>query len=107
MDRDDLVIPEGTTWARGWRVTYNGAPIGPEWTTRAQIRARAGGADVLHTFAADVVDGCAVIAADPDETLGWTWDLARYDVTVTSPDGVVIRVAEGRAVYRRGVTRDE
>lgn len=101
----NLTIEQGTTFSHGWAVTYNGDPIDDTWTVAAQARAGYASA-VLHEFAATVnEDGSVVIAVEPEESSAWSWRTAIYDVEVTSPDDVVLRVANGRISVSPEVTR--
>lgn len=104
--KSDLTIEQGTTWSHGWAVTYNGDPIDDTWDARSQIRKTIETVSTLHEFAASVnPDGSVVIAVDPDDSSDWTWRGGVYDVEVESPDGVVLRVAQGKIKVIPEVTR--
>lgn len=102
----DLEIEQGTTWAHGWAVTYNGQPVDDTWVARGQIRRVATAAEVLHTFAATVDGGGnVVVAVEPDQSSAWAWRTGVYDVEVENPDGTVLRVASGKVLVSPEVTR--
>lgn len=116
---EDLVIPQGKTW------------VGPTWallgednspmsmvglTVKAQVRATARDAQVLHewsTAAGNVLvrepldiefDGTTIATAGfaltvaPAVSTAWAWRTAVYDVEVTNPDGTVWGIVEESAV---------
>lgn len=94
-----LKIPQGATWAHGWIVNYNGAPIDATWAARSQVRKTVTSSTVLHEFTASVTpEGAVVLAVEPDESSAWTWREGVYDVEVESPDGIVLRVVDASSV---------
>ena len=77
-----------------------------DWVVRGQIRAKAGGATVLADI--DVVtSGTDVVLRVPHSaSSSWAFRTGRYDVELTSPDGLnVIRLLEGAVIVRPEVTR--
>jgi hypothetical protein len=46
------------------------------------------------------------MSVGPADSSAWTWRSAHYDLEVTSPDGDVIRMLEGRIRVSPEVTRD-
>lgn len=104
--KTDIIIPQGTDWSRGWAVTVNGAPIDDTWTIRSQIRRKPRSTRILHTLAASVVGGNAVIAVAPEDSIPWTWRCGVYDVEIVNADeSLTLRVAQGSVTVDPEVTR--
>lgn len=105
--RTDLSIEQGTTWARGWAVTYNGAPINNTWTARSQVRTAASStAKILHEFNAGVdANGNVIIGVSPEESAAWDWTSGVFDVKVVNASKTVeLRVVRGKVRVSPGVT---
>lgn len=112
MRRDDLTIEQGTTWAYSWPITVDGASVDlADWSARAQIRTSVMSPAVLYEWStakgnATFSDSKVTLSLTPQETSAWTWIDAVYDIEVTDPLGRVARIAGGRVVVSREVTRD-
>lgn len=106
-----LVIHQGTTWEKRWRITdpTTGTPRDlTAWTARGQIRASHSDADTLHEWADDITcdeDGYVTIAVDPVTSSGWAWRDAVYDIELIDPIGKVARIAQGAVRVSAEVTR--
>jgi hypothetical protein len=110
--RDDLTIEQGTTWAFSWPITVDGASVDlADWSARAQIRRAVQSPTVLYEWStakgnATLTNSSVTLSLAPEETSAWTWIDAVYDIEVTDPLGRVARIAGGRVVISREVTRD-
>ena len=107
-----LVIHQGTTWEKRWRITdpTTGTPRDiSEWAARGQIRADHSVATTLHEWTEDDVtcdeDGYVTIALTPAESSLWDWRDAVYDVELIDPTGKVARIAQGAVRVSAEVTR--
>lgn len=107
-----LVIHQGTTWERRWRITDpdTGTPRDlTEWSARGQIRADHSAAAVLHEWTPDALtcdeDGYVTAAITPAESATWGWRDAVYDVELLDPIGRVVRIAQGAVRVSPEVTR--
>lgn len=105
-----LVIEQGTTWEKRWRITDpdSGLPRDlTEWSARGQIRADHSAADVLYEWT-DItcdVDGYVTISVTPTESSAWAWRDGVYDVELVDPTGRVTRIAQGAVRVSAEVTR--
>lgn len=105
-----LVIQQGTTWERRWRITdpESGEPRDlSEWTARGQIRISHAEDTVLYEWT-DIdcdADGYVTIAVTPTESSAWTWRDAVYDLELVDPTGRVARIAQGAVRVSAEVTR--
>lgn len=103
----NLDIEQGVDWTHGWFVRYNSVAITSAWVAHSQIRRHTKSTNVLHEFDIVVNDnGTVVVSVDNDESMLWKWDAGVYDVFVTSPDDVQLRIAEGKVTLHRAVTRE-
>lgn len=107
-----LVIEQGTTWTRRWRITdpTNGTPRDlTEWTARAQVRAQITDAATLFEFEDDGItcdsDGYVTLAVTPVQSAAWTWRDGYFDVELVDPTGQVARIAQGAVRVSPEVTR--
>ena len=103
-----IVVDQGADYALIIPVldADNAAVDVEDWLVSGQIRAQLGGATVLAEL--DVAPlGTDVVLRIPHATSsGWVFRNGRYDIEITSPDGLnVIRLLEGVVVVRREVTR--
>lgn len=114
--RDDLVIPQGSTWNRSWTVTdANNNPLTiTGWSVRSQIRSSATSPVVLFewntTAGAGIgtasVSGSTVtitLTGTTDSAL-WTFMTGVYDVVLTDPSGHPTRIVEGSIRITPSVT---
>jgi len=105
-----LVIYQGTTWEKRWRVTDPGTGVPrdlSEWSARGQMRANHSDDTVLHEWT-DIdcdEDGYVTIAVTPAESSAWTWRDAVYDIELIDPTGRVARIAQGAVRVSAEVTR--
>lgn len=107
--KTDLVVEQGTTWAHGWRVTYDGDLVDDTWTVAAQIRDTADkDGELLYEFTASVSDaGDVVIGVPHADSSAWDFLGGYYDVEITNAGGTVrLRVAGGAVSVSREVTDD-
>lgn len=114
LRNDNLVIPQGTTWAVRWPfVDENSESIDlVGWTVRSHVRRRINSPDTLHEWSTEI--GNATITGDfiefrvtPEESSNWTWvnTKAVFDVEAISPQGEVFRVTQGTITISPEVTR--
>lgn len=110
--RATLVIHQGTTWERRWRITDpdTGTPRDlTEWSARGQIRADHSTAAVLFEWAGDAItcdaDGYVTVTVTPTESSAWGWNFGVYDIELLDPIGRVVRIAQGAVRVSREVTR--
>lgn len=107
-----LVIEQGTTWTRRWRIT-DPATSTPrdltEWTARAQIRAQIADSTPLFEFAGDGItcdsDGYVTLTVTPVQSSAWTWRDGVFDVELVDPTGRVTRISQGAVRVSAEVTR--
>lgn len=105
-----LVIQQGTTWERRWRITdpATGVPRDlTEWSARGQIRDDITDETPLYEWV-DIVcdaDGYVTVAVTPAESSAWTWREGIYDIELVDPAGRVVRVAQGAVRVSPEVTR--
>lgn len=110
----DLTVEQGATWWQSFLLNIDGEPaLTTGWTARAQARYSVSHPETLHEWSTEL--GNIVIDPDthqltmsvgPADSSAWTWRSAHYDLEVTSPDGDVIRMLEGRIRVSPEVTRD-
>lgn len=103
-----LVIDQGSDYALTIPVfDENEAPITvDDWTASGQIRATASSAEVLAELDVNPSGTNVVLRIPHITSSAWTFRTGRYDVELTSPDGVnVTRILEGLVVVRRETTR--
>jgi hypothetical protein len=107
-----LVIHQGTTWAKRWRITdpASGVPRDlTEWSARGQIRADHSAVTVLYEWATDALtcdaDGYVTATISSTESTAWGWRDGVYDVELIDPIGRVARIAQGAVRVSPEVTR--
>jgi hypothetical protein len=105
-----LVIPQGTTWIRRWRISDpdTGEPRDlTNWTARGSIRATVDAATVLYAFPNIAPDpsGYITITVLPAESSTWVWRYGVYDIELVDPLGRVARVSQGAVRVSPEVTR--
>lgn len=107
-----LVIHQGTTWQKRWRITDPGTGTPrdlSEWTARGQIRADHSDAETLHEWTdGDITcdaDGYVTVTVGPAVSSAWAWRDAVYDVELVDPAGLVARIAQGAVRVSAEVTR--
>lgn len=111
MRVDDLTIEQGTTWSMAWPITVESAPVDlTGWTVRAQIRPDVSSSTVLFEWSttlhnATVTGSKVTLSLTPQDSAGWTWTDAVYDVHLTDLVGRVARVTGGAVVVSHEVTR--
>lgn len=107
----DLVIPQGTSWTMGWKLTSDGQPlVDSTWTGHAQVRETAEGDVVLHEWASAngtftiADDGTIILSVTAATSSAWLWRWGVYDVEVSK--GVTThRILEGSVTVDPEVTR--
>lgn len=123
MERYDLDIPEGCTWATIFHHDDNGAPVDLTGYTAAMAVAPFAGAEPRMTFTTESghivlgADGSIRILLSPDDSrslmerylLDPPTDLGPrmvlvYDIKLSAPDDTVICPVGGRAIIHREVT---
>lgn len=107
-----LVIPQGTTWQRRWRVSDpdTGTPRDlSEWTARGQIRANYAATAVLFEWTGDGIecdaDGYVTVTVNPTDSSAWGWRDGMYDIELIDPAGRVARIAQGAVRVSPEITR--
>lgn len=76
------------------------------WIAAGQIRSRIDAAEVLHEFDLTPVGTVVVLRVPAATSRSWRFQLARYDVELTSPDELVcVRLIEGAVIVRGETTR--
>lgn len=109
--RTGLTIPQGTTWGIAWPITKDGEPTDlTGWTVKAQVRKTAANPTVLHEWStasgtATVTDSKVTLLVAAAVSSAWLWVRGVYDLELTSPSGVVYRIAEGPVYVAPEVTR--
>lgn len=109
--RTDLVIEQGTTWARSWQITnFDLDEGGVSWHIESQVRRSASGETILHDFTlnghATINDDIVTLSLDPATSTEWDWSQGVYDVELHGSDGRVFRIAEGTVTVSPEVTRE-
>lgn len=111
--QDNLTVPQGSYWQRSWPVRdTHGDPIDTTgWTLRGQIRLAAG-QPVLHEWSTDratpnatTTGGWASVTLAPEDTDGWDFYRAVYDLVLTDPAGHAQRIVQGAITVSPAVTR--
>ena len=103
-----LIVDQGANYALSIPVLNdNGGPTTVTgWTVTGQIRAYPNGSTVLHELELTVGGTTVTLQIPAADSSAWTWRTGRYDVELTSPDGLVkARLIEGLVVVRPEVTR--
>lgn len=113
LRRDNIVIPQGTTWALQWPIEQTEGVLTTEgWTVRAQIRHTAHSAEVLHEWStekdnATITNDYIELRVSAEESSSWDWiyDNAVFDAEVTLANGEVVRLSQGSVTVSPQVTR--
>lgn len=107
-----LVIPQGTTWERRWRISDPDSGVArdlSEWTARGQVRAYVTDVEPLFEWIGSGIacdaDGYVTISVTPAQSSLWDWRDAVYDVELVDPTGRVARIAQGAVRVSAEVTR--
>lgn len=115
LRQDNLVIPQGATWAVRWPLEgYQEAGISDftGWAVRSHVRRQITSAEILHEWSsvlgnAVIEDSYIELRVSAEESSAWTWfrNQAVYDVELVSPGGEVFRVTQGTITVSPEVTR--
>jgi hypothetical protein len=107
-----LVIHQGTTWERRWRITDpdTGEPRDlTEWSARGHIRLFQSDVDPTYEWMGSGIscdaDGYVTVRVTPAESTAWTWRDGVYDLELVDPTGRVARIAQGAVRVSPEVTR--
>lgn len=107
-----LIIQQGTTWQRRWRITdpITGNPRDlAGWTARGQIRAYQSDVDTVFEWTPDDItcdaEGNVTVPVTPAQSSAWTWRDGYYDIELVDPSGRVARIAQGYVRVSPEVTR--
>lgn len=107
----DIVLEQGETWVKTIRVLTNkNFPknlVG--YYGRAQIRAKAGDATIIASFAVRFVEprksGKVVLSLTSSQTMAFTFCNAAWDFFVTSPGGIDSKLLKGTVTVGSTVTK--
>lgn len=105
---DNLVIAQGTTFARAYPVS---GPVMAGATVKAQIRDTANSAllqeltIILIPDGTDPNAGVVTVSVAPATSNAWTWTEGVWDALLTAADGSVSRISGGRVFVSQAVTR--
>lgn len=107
-----LVIHQGATWEKRWRITDPTAGTPRDltgWTARGHIRADHASTATLYEWTGSAIscsaDGYVTVTVVPAVSSAWTWRDAVYDVELVDPAGQVVRIAQGAVRVSAEVTR--
>jgi hypothetical protein len=102
-----LVVEQGADYALSIPVLNASAqPVTVDgWTAAGQIRATPYSDAVVHDLDLTPSGSTVVLRIPAAASATWTWQVARYDVELTSPGGDISRLVEGPVVLRPNVTR--
>ena len=104
----NLVIDQGADYTLTIPV-FDGAnqPIVVDgWIAEGQIRSRIDAAELLHEFDLTPTGATVVLHVPAAVSRDWRFQLARYDVELTTPDELVhVRLIEGAVIVRGETTR--
>lgn len=75
------------------------------WTVAGQIRGEHVSAPLLHTLDVTCVGSNVVLHVPAATSASWGWRTGRYDVELTDPDGVPVRLLQGPVTVSPEVTR--
>lgn len=89
---DDLTVPQGSDFGYVWPVfTADGTPLDiTGWTAVMEARQSVGG-ELRATFSTGLGNGITIsgneltLLIDGDDSVGWTWQRAVYEIRVSSP----------------------
>jgi len=110
----DLTIEQGSDWALTFPVLDSeDEPVDVSaWSARAQVRARAEDATILHDWTSTSPTGGIklglqgiTLSVTAAQSSAWTWRRGVWDLELVDPDGVVTRIAKGRVHVDPEVTR--
>lgn len=110
----DLTIEQGATYLLLVQVLLPNGDVRDltDYTAEMQIRASVGSTDPLVTLTLDDglyingTEGRVLVEIPAEQTAAYQWTRAVFDLEVTSPDGVVFRLAQGRVRVSKEVTRE-
>lgn len=107
-----LIIQQGTTWNRRWRITdpASGLPRDlTEWSARGHIRIHQSDVEPEFEWIGSGIecdaDGYVTISVTPEQSSAWNWRDAYYDVELVDPAGQVVRIAQGFVRVSPEITR--
>ena len=106
----DVVIEQGATFQRAFKVTSHGKDIEgfQTFTARGMLRNNAG--VLAASFATSVTDPRTVmIELSATQTAALPASISyshKFDVEAESPDGIVYRIAQGRATISAEQTKE-
>jgi len=110
--RSTLIIDQGTTWQRRWRITDADSGLPRDltgWTARAQVRAQTMAETTLFEWSPEGLtcddDGYVTMTVTPTESSAWIWRDGMFDVELVDPTGRVTRIAQGRVRISPEITR--
>jgi hypothetical protein len=113
--RDDLVIPQGSTWNRSWDITDtagNPATL-TGWSAQSQIRPSPGAATLLFEWnttsgpgigVATITGSTVQIELTGIDSALWAFLSGSYDVYLTDTNGSPTRIVEGSVRVSPSVT---
>lgn len=115
LRNDDIVIPQGTTWAIRWPIEDSeNFPVDLKgWTVRSQVRETLNSDIVLHEWStilgnATVENSYIEFRVSPDESSNWNWSHKYppvFDIELSSPEGNIYRITQGTVKISPEVTR--
>lgn len=115
LRHDDLVIPQGTTWAVRWPiVSEENDPINTNgWSVKSQVRPHIGSQKVLHEWSSELGNASVFasfieLRVSPEESSSWKWSKLTpnvFDVEVTTATGDVIRLSQGTVQLSQEATK--
>lgn len=112
--KNNLVIPQGVTWAIRWPILdSNGNPANTVgWTVKSQVRKTPDSDEVLYEWSstlgnASVFDSFVELRLEPEDSSPWRWGAkpVLFDVELTNPSNEVFRVVQGTIELSREITR--
>jgi hypothetical protein len=105
----DLYIEQGATFRRTLTVKAAGVAVPlTGYTARAQIRAKAADAAVLHEITCTIptpANGQIVMLITDEDTAAFTWKTGVWDLELETPTGDVTRLLKGSVEVDPEVTR--
>lgn len=109
---ETLVIRQGATFERRWRITdsTSGAPRDlTAWSARGHIRAHTSDVDTLFEWIGSGIgcdaNGFVTISVTSAESTAFAWRDGVYDIELVDPTGRVARIAQGAVRVSPEVTR--
>lgn len=116
LRRDDILIPQGSSFAVFWPdLTVDGVALDATgWTARAQARAKVSSLEKLFEWTTEngglaysTVSGSTrlTLFVTPAQSSAWVWKEAAFDIEIVNPASVPIRLTQGRLTVDPEVTR--